>query len=926
MSKSTLATYYIQLEPTTKGITDGIRKEFGDVGKEGGKSLGDSVKSKLASAAGAIGKATAAAVGASIGAVSSGIAALTSQAVKGYAEYEQLKGGVETLFKDSAKTVMEYASSAYKTAGLTANEYMDTVTSFSASLISSLGGETEKAADYANRAITDMADNANKMGTSIESIQNAYQGFAKQNYTMLDNLKLGYGGTKSEMERLIADAAEMKDIQTELGITIDENSMSFDNIVSAISVMQTHLGIAGATSAEASTTIQGSFGAMKAAWENLVTGMADDKADMGGLIDNLLNSVFGEKEGEGFLNNILPRIEIAVDGVGKFLEKAVPRVFKKLPEIVTDVLPGMLNAVTDTFNALISSAPDILTMATDVANTVAKEIPGLVSTLLPAIADLIDAIGKALPEILDTIINVVLEVVPTILEHLPEILSSIITLIENVVSYILSDGLPKIIEILPDLIKGIVDFITKGLPMIAEAVVTIINVIVENLPDLIVGLIEAIPEIITGIVTGLLKCAPQLISALLELTILSLVGVPLIIAEIVERIPEIITGIVNGFKDNWPAMKQAGIDAFEQFVLASGDSVIISEAASAVGEFFENILANVTSWFGNVKEEFSLGIQGAIGAFTEWSESIIAAVEEFFQPAVDAILTIWNWFSATFGPLLEALRNLVSAVFEAILVIATNVWTSIKNLILDYIWNPIVTLVTAYIETVKVAVETGFNFIKDKIFTPLQAVWEKVQEVWMNVSNKFMEAINTIHNFVAEKFEAIRSKIEEPLQRAKDKVTEIFNGIRDTIKGVVDQAVSWGRDLIGNIISGITEKMSMLTDTINGVANSIHERIHFSEPDIGPLADFHTYAPDMMKLFAQGIRENEKIVTDQIDRSFDFGQIFAMDYQPVSQPALAGAGTGGGMTVVEPIYIGTQLIDELVLRVTQDHIYRSGGR
>lgn len=334
----------------------------------------------------------------------------------------------------------------------------------------------------------------------------------------------------------------------------------------------------------------------------------------------------------------------------------------------------------------------------------------------------------------------------------------------------------------------------------------------------------------------------------------------------------------------------------------------------------------MTEWFGNIKEEFSLGISYAIDSFTEFGAGIIAAVEEFFRPAVETILTIWNWFSETFGPLLDALQNLVSAVFEAILAIATNIWTNIKNFILDNIWNPIVSYVSQYIENMKAFVEAGFSFIKEKIFVPLQAVWDKVQEIWTNISNKFTEVINSVHDFVAEKFEAIRSKIEEPLQNAKDKVSEVFNGIKETIKGVVNDALQWGKDLVGNFVKGISENMPSLTDGINGLANTIRERTHFTKPDKGPLADFDTYAPDMMKLFAQGIRDNENLVTDQIDRSFDFGQIFALDYQPAPQPALAGAGANGGMTVIEPIYLGTEKIDELVLRVTQDHVYRSGGR
>ena len=225
------------------------------------------LQSAMGSAISAVGKFSAAAVAAGATAV----AALTKSAVESYADYEQLVGGVETLFKDSAGIVQEYAANAFQTAGLSANDYMETVTGFSASLLQSVGGDTEEAARIADQAITDMADNANKMGSSIESIQNAYQGFAKQNYTMLDNLKLGYGGTKQEMERLLADAEKLSGVHYDIS--------NLNDVYEAIHVVQGELGITGTTAEEASTTIQGSAAAMKAAWQNMLTGIADENAD-----------------------------------------------------------------------------------------------------------------------------------------------------------------------------------------------------------------------------------------------------------------------------------------------------------------------------------------------------------------------------------------------------------------------------------------------------------------------------------------------------------------------------------------------------------------------------------------------------------------------------------------------------------------------
>lgn len=258
-----------------------------------GSKIGGGLK-KIGSATVTVVKGIATGVAAS----SAAIGTLATAATKAYADYEQLVGGVETLFKDSADTVIANSQKAYQTAGMSANDYMETVTGFSASLLQSLGGDTVAAAQKADMAIIDMSDNANKMGTSIESIQTAYQGFAKQNYTMLDNLKLGYGGTKEEMERLLKDATKLSGIEYDIS--------SYADIVDAIHVVQTEMGITGTTAKEASTTISGSISSAKAAWQNLLVGMADDTQDLDTLVDNFFDSIVTVGD------NIIPRIGIVL--------------------------------------------------------------------------------------------------------------------------------------------------------------------------------------------------------------------------------------------------------------------------------------------------------------------------------------------------------------------------------------------------------------------------------------------------------------------------------------------------------------------------------------------------------------------------------------------------------------------------------------
>lgn len=328
------------------------------------------------------GLATAAKVGgAAIVAAGAAAVAITKQAVENYGEYEQLVGGVETLFKSSADTVMQYAENAYQTAGMSANEYMTTVTAFSASLLQSMGGDTDAAAEKANLAITDMSDNANKMGSSMESIQNAYSGFAKQNYTMLDNLKLGYGGTKEEMQRLLDDANALNAAQ---GNYTNYTINSYADIVDAIHTVQTEMGITGTTQLEASTTIQGSIASMKAAYDNFITGLGDENADMAELITNLLGSTVTVAE------NLLPVVERVLENIGVVVQEKGPEMIEKFVSYAIDKLPDIielgLQMVIALVKGLAQNLPQLVTGVLNMAATIIK-------TLVDSIPDVIE-VGK----------------------------------------------------------------------------------------------------------------------------------------------------------------------------------------------------------------------------------------------------------------------------------------------------------------------------------------------------------------------------------------------------------------------------------------------------------------------------------------------------------------------------------------------------
>lgn len=378
------------------------------------------------------GLATAAKVGAAaVGAAATGIAVLMKNALNNYAEYEQLVGGVDTLFKDSSAKVQEYAANAYKTAGLSANEYMDTVTSFSASLLQSLGGDTEAAADMANVAITDMSDNANKMGTDMASIQNAYQGFAKQNYTMLDNLKLGYGGTKEEMQRLIDDANALNAAQ---GKYTNYSIESYADIVSAIHDVQVEMGIYGTTADEASTTIQGSVSSMKAAWSNLLTGIADDNADFKTLIEQFVDSLVTVGE------NIIPRINIIIQGLTQLIIEASQTIIPLAVQILLENLPSIVAAGMDLIIALVSGILDNIDM--------------LIDCVLEMVDVIVDKLIDNLPKLIDGGIRLIAALANGLIRAIPNLVSKIPQIISSIVKGLIS-GIPAIFDVGKNIVEGL---------------------------------------------------------------------------------------------------------------------------------------------------------------------------------------------------------------------------------------------------------------------------------------------------------------------------------------------------------------------------------------------------------------------------------------------------------------------------------------
>ncbi len=362
---------------------------------------------------------------AAVGAASAAVGALTKSSVEAYANYEQLAGGVKKLYGDAADEVMKYAEQGYKTSGMSANKYMELATSFSASLINSLNGDQQAAAAQTDVAMRSISDNVNTFGSDMASVQNAYAGFAKGQFNMLDNLKLGYGGTKAEMERLIADANEYAEAN---GMAADLSVESFSDIVTAIDLVQQKQGIAGTTAKEAATTIEGSFNMTKAAWENLVAGLANPDADMGQLMDNLIVAIVGDKEGEGLLNQLIPALERAVEGIGQFLEQAIPLLADKLPSLIETFLPVIIQAAVTLVSSIIKSLPKIIT-------TLVKMMPKLIKMVIDGIVEAITSSVPTLineaPQLVMAIATGLLQTIGTLISAGAQLISSLGTAIWN---------------------------------------------------------------------------------------------------------------------------------------------------------------------------------------------------------------------------------------------------------------------------------------------------------------------------------------------------------------------------------------------------------------------------------------------------------------------------------------------------------------
>lgn len=685
----------LNMNLNASGFARGIKSVIGSV-KNMNESMKDatnsaskmsSVMKGIGSSAIKVGKGLAVAGAAAATAVT----ALVSKSVGAFADYEQLTGGVETLFGAGGRSVEEYAQSvgksvsdiqgkydslmsaqnvvlenankAYMTAGMSANEYMDTVTGFSASLISSLGGDTNKAADYANSALVDMSDNANKMGTDMESIKNAYQGFAKQNYTMLDNLKLGYGGTQEEMKRLLSDAEKLTGQRYDIS--------SFADITQAIHAIQTQMDITGTTAKEASTTISGSWGSLKAAFQNVLVGLTTGGDMFDQSLDALINTAvtFGQ--------NIIPAIKGALSGVGYLIEGLAPVIGETIPPLINDLAPTLANSAVSLISSLVNGLTQNATQFSEcLSNMIIVAVAGI-STVVP---QLLDAASKIVSNLMQGLTN-----------SMPQIVNGAVTLIEGLVNGLVNN--------IPLLIMGAV-----------QLVASLANGLIANLPRII----DAGVNLITGIVSASYSMMPQIIQNGMQLVVNLAVGLVRAIPQLIAALPRITGAIVKGFKSvNWFDLGLQLIKSIWEGIKSIG-SEMWNGVKEKTSELWGGVKNVVSEKLNNIKSAYDAHGGGLKGA----TFAAIEGVKEYYRTGYDAINQL------TGGKLGEV----VNAVGEKMEVVKGKFSEAFGN--------------------VKNTVMTIFENIKNGITEKISAAVNKVKEIFGSIADKVSEVWGKIKGII----------------------------------------------------------------------------------------------------------------------------------------------------------------------------------
>ena len=657
------------------------------------------------------------------------LANLGKSALDSVGQLEQNVGGVETLFGDAADAVIASADRAYQTAGMSANDYMSTVTSFSASLLQSLGGNTEEAAKVADMAIIDMADNANKMGTSMDMIQNAYQGFAKQNYTMLDNLKLGYGGTKTEMERLLADAEKLT------GVKYDINNLN--DVYQAIHAVQEEMGITGTTAKEAASTLEGSMASAKAAWDNFMNGSgdADQLADaFATAADNIVKN----------LAEIIPRFAETLPALGG-------AIIAQIPGLVAAIVPAVLSAGQSVLKQLQDAVLDFDFAGT--ADKVVQMITGfiegdglgsLLDTLVTIFTGIVNGISSMLPSLLPALIELISYVVTSLLDQLPAILDCALELILGLAQGILA-ALPVLIEALPEVISSIVEFLISAVPQIIDAGIELLMALVDALPVIIDALVDALPQIIRATVMALIAAAPQIAKAGIKLLGALIEAIPVIVVELAEAVPDIVAAIID----------------------------VLAELPGLIGEVFAEIVTDLVEWGQQMLSNASMAMSNMLSQVNSIIQELPGKIWTHLVNAVNKVIA---WGQQMVSNASTAMSNMLSQVSSIIQELPGKIWTHLVNAVNKVVaWGQqMVSNASTAASNMLSKVSSTLQQLPGKVWDYLSQAAQKVVTWGTQLAQKGAAAATQLFNSIVNGLSSLPSKMAEI---GGNIVSGIWNGI-----------------------------------------------------------------------------------------------------------------------------------------------------
>ena len=873
-SGTTIAKCYVEIIPSMEGAQSTITKSLNleSIGTSSGKTLGNSLASGLSSVASTIVSAGTAAVSAMstatttvITAAITGIATLTTAAVKSYAEYEQQSGAIEKIYGNSSNKIAEYASTAWQTAGMSVNDYYETATSISGALITNLEGDTDLAAVYADRAISQIADIANTYGYSIEETSEKYKSVALGNYTTIDTLTAGsFAGTKAGFEDLIDTTADMIDIQEELGITVESGTYTYDNFVNAMEVWNTSMGIAGTTTKEALGTISGSVNSTKASWENFKTAIGSGDVDMlNDSLDGLKTSILGvEGESNGLINNVLPVVENVLNSITTSVDDLItPMVNSLLPTLITaaqNILLSLSTALDTNLSTLIELA----------INTTKSTMEGGESSILSTAVDIwisvFDTLSSYLDEILIVCSEQIVSIATTISSKSGDFLSAVATLFTSIISA-LPTMASNIISALPTIVQNIIDsavsFVENDLPEIIDAVLELL----DYLPELIDTLVSALPEIITSIVEAL----PDLIPALVEGAVSLAVGICESAGEIALVLIEALPDIIQAIADAIPTLVSSLADAF---ITLAGELCIFFidgwtetlDNGSAIGESLNDITLSVLEIVANlglaVRELISTALTNIGNAIVNWCSPLIDTLLNLWDNITSGVEIAWNGIKDFISTTLTSISDTISTIWNAISTFFTTifttistkvstVWTNIKNTIstvingikstITSIWNSISTTISTVINTIKSNISTAWNNISSTISSVINTIKTNISSTWNSISSTVSSVINSIKSTISSVWSSIQSTassmwssiktaITSPIDSAKTTISNTVSGISSSVTGVFSSLKTTVSNTWDSIKSAITSPIDTAKSTLSNTISSIKSLFDFS--------------------------------------------------------------------------------------------------